>query len=183
MENLRVLIITIPVLRLKPRVHLVAAFWIKKMSLYRYFKRIDGLPDPWDLCLSISSDAIAQANREVKLAMYEQKISKRRGSYNNYTPELRAEMGKLAHGYGTSAAKCHFCRKLKQAVTKSTVQSIKNSYEEELKRQKGRQGSGTVSSLQKLPTKPHGRPLLLGDKVDTLAQFYLRKVREGGGVV
>ena len=31
--------------------------------------------------------------------------------------------------------------------------------------------------------KPRGRPLLLGQKLDSLIQLYLRKVREGGGVV
>lgn len=34
-----------------------------------------------------------------------------------------------------------------------------------------------------VPMKPHGKPLLLNDKVDTMVHCYLRKMREEGGVV
>lgn len=35
--------------------------------------------------------------------------------------------------------------------------------------------------LTGLPPKKRGRPVLLGEELDTLVQTYLRKVREGGG--
>ena len=39
------------------------------------------------------------------------------------------------------------------------------------------------SDLTVLPPKKRGRPVLLGEDLDTKVQLYLRKVREGGGVV
>ena len=34
-----------------------------------------------------------------------------------------------------------------------------------------------------LPCRKRGRPYLLGEELDTIVQLYLKKVREGGGVV
>ena len=51
------------------------------MSLRKYFKPMDGLPDPKEsLSTSLSSGAIALANREVEKAMNSQK-SQKRGPY------------------------------------------------------------------------------------------------------
>ena len=38
------------------------------------------------------------------------------------------------------------------------------------------------SDLTVLPPKKRGRPVLLGEDLDTKVQLYLQKVREGGGV-
>ena len=37
--------------------------------------------------------------------------------------------------------------------------------------------------MQKLPTKPQGRPLLLGQALDTSVQGYIKALRTVGGVV
>ena len=37
--------------------------------------------------------------------------------------------------------------------------------------------------MTKLPSKKHGRPLLLGEKLDTEIKCYIQAVHEGGGVV
>ena len=42
---------------------------------------------------------------------------------------------------------------------------------------------GKETRLDKLPVKKQGRPPLLGEKLDTMVQSYLGKVREGGGAV
>ena len=39
------------------------------------------------------------------------------------------------------------------------------------------------TSVAKLPSKKHGRPLLLGEKLDTEVKCYIQAVHEGGGVV
>ena len=39
------------------------------------------------------------------------------------------------------------------------------------------------SDVTVLPPKKRGRPVLLGENLDRKVQLYLRKVREGGGVV
>ena len=151
---------------------------LKKMTLYQYFKPSNGLPDPrGSLSLSISSDAIFSANTEVSRALEESGKKKRRGPYTNYSSELRAQIGKYASSHGTTAATQYFTRKLKEPISKSTVQSIKKSYKQELLR------SRRSAPLQQLLTKPRGRPLLLGQKLDSLVQLYMKRVRDGGGII
>lgn len=42
---------------------------------------------------------------------------------------------------------------------------------------------GSDEDILSLPAKKQGRPLMLGEDLDTMVQKYLKKVREGGGVV
>lgn len=60
------------------------------------------------------------------------------------------------------------------------MQSIKKAY---LKQLKKRRKEGCDENIESLSHMKRGRPLLLGDRLDTMVQKYLKKVREGGGVV
>ncbi len=118
------------------------------------------------------------ANSEVEKS---KKRSKKRGSYYEYSPEVRAVIGKYAAANGLSAASRYFSRKLKHPVSISTVASMKKMYAEELEiRRRKSAGTGTaeITALQ----KKRGRPLLLGD-IDSRVQTYLKKLRDSGGVI
>ena len=65
---------------------------------------------------------------------------------------------------------------MKSNVSITTVHSIKRSYLESIKENRG-------EVITSLPVKKRGRPLLLGESLDRMVQKYLKKVREGGGVV
>ena len=112
-----------------------------------------------------------------------EKRSKNRGHYYEYSPEVRATIGKYAAANGLSAASRYFSKKLKHPVSISTVASMKKMYaeEREIRRRKSA-GTGTdhqeITALQ----KKRGRPLLLGD-IDSQVQTYLKKVRDSGGVI
>ena len=97
-----------------------------------------------------------------------------------YTPEERASIGKYASQHGTTAAAALFTRRLKSKVSLSSVQSIKKAY---LRRIKERRKAGGDENIKSLSHMKRGRPLLLGERLDTMVQKYLKKVREGGGVV
>jgi hypothetical protein len=56
----------------------------------------------------------------------------------------------------------------------STVEYIKRDYVKASKEKR---------SVTSLPLQKRGRPFLLGDKLDSMLQMYLRKIREGGGSV
>ena len=60
-----------------------------------------------------------------------------------------------------------------------TVHSIKKAYLEGM-REKRAADDGDVTVL---PLKKRERPVLLGEELDSKVQLYLKKVREGGGVV
>lgn len=65
-------------------------------------------------------------------------------------------------------------------IDTASVQSIKKAYLEERKRR--RRADSEDNDVTVLPPKKRGRPLLLGD-LDEKVQLYLKKVRDGGGIV
>lgn len=58
---------------------------------------------------------------------------------------------------------------------------MKQAYVNE--RRRNRDNYDDNESISSLPTKKRGKPLLLGECMDTMVQKYLQKVREAGGVV
>ena len=148
------------------------------MALFRYLQPRDGLPHPTGaLSRSVPPAAIAEANREV----LETKVNtKKRGPYKRYSDTVRAEIGKYASQHGVAAAARHFSKKLDNCVSETTVRSIRNVYIEGLKRKRQDEEEGDIVTL---PLKKRGRPLLLGQDLDTKVQSYIRKVRDGGGAV
>ena len=154
------------------------------MSILPYLKRRCGdvvLPDPGgELSRRIPSNAISSANRHVSEIL---KHTKRpRGKYNSYTPELRAEIGKVASQIGIKAAAFRFTKRLGKHVNESTVRSIKKAYREALliRRKSGKVKDEVMSSVH---PKKRGKPLLLGKKTDSVVQEYILKLRECGSPV
>ena len=58
--------------------------------------------------------------------------------------------------------------------------SIKRAYLEDMKESRA---VGEEGDIAMLPPKKRGRRVLLGEELDAKVQMYLKKVREGGGVV
>ena len=141
---------------------------------------VDGLPDPrGQLSLTLPSSSIVEANR------YVQKVTKeaakqKRGPYKTYSPTVHSEIGKYACQHGVVSAARVFSQRLEKTVSETTVRSIRNAYREELRKKRSRAGNDEVSIL---PSKKHGRRVLLGQELDKKVQLYLKKVREGGGAV
>ena len=97
-----------------------------------------------------------------------------------YNSKLQLQITRYACENGTSTAALHFSKKLGQRVRSGIVHSIKAAYLEEIKKLRL---MGKETSLDTLPLKKQGRPSLLGERLDTMVQSYLRKVREEGGAV
>ena len=64
----------------------------------------------------------------------------------------------------------------------TSVQTWKGKYLAEISR-KRKAGETCYLSVKSLPVKKRGRPLLLGEELDTEVKRYIRAVREGGGVI
>ena len=124
------------------------------MSLLRFFKPKDGLPDPrGTLSTSLTYAAIAQANQEVQKAT---SSVKQCGPYKKYSAGLRAEIGKYASyqttDVGVAASSLHFSRQLSKDVSEMTVRSIQISVSGVLHQQllpisRGKRGSHEYSRL------------------------------------
>ena len=94
----------------------------------------------------------------------------KQGKYNNYTPVQRPQIGKYAAENGPTRAAKHF------SVPESTMGRLKGAYLQQVR-------ENASIPVQKLPTKPQGRPLLLGQALDTSVQEYIKALRTVGGVV
>lgn len=120
--------------------------------------------------------AIRSANKEVEKVLKQ----KKRRSYRKYTPEERAKIAMYALANGVCAAARKFSREFDITVNESTVRLFKQAY---LKERSQRTARGDNSRISKLTTQKRGRPLLVGDHIDSLIQEYIMKVREAKGVV
>lgn len=154
------------------------------MALYRHLQPLpakkDNLPNPnGPLSSSISPATIKKGNEAVKSVMNRQR---KRGNYAKFSSEQQAQIGEYASLNGNQAAVRHFSMKLGVQLKVTTIQTWKTRYLAEIARQRraGEHGDLTVKSL---PTKKCGRPLLLGDELDSQVQKYIQTVREGGGVI
>lgn len=151
------------------------------MSLLRYLKPMNGVPDPkGPLSSSIPSYVIAEANTRVQEA---EKSRKKRGPYRSYSPTLRLEIGKYSSQHGVAAASRYFTRKLKKSVSVTTIRSIRDAYRKELKLRRKRTPDLGDVELESLDPKKRGRPLLLGNYYDGIIQLYVRMLREAGGSI
>ena len=148
------------------------------MSLYRYFKTQGReLPNPFGpLSSSVSSAAIEEANAAVSATCTKEK----RGPYQKLSDETREKIGKYSSENGDSAAARHFSTVLSKPISRTTVHGLKKAYYQELSRKRKVEEDLAISTL---PTKKRGRPLLLGEDLDTKVQQYLRALRASGGAI
>ena len=99
---------------------------------------------------------------------------KKRGVYNKYT-------GKYIARYAIENGNCRTARKFSttdKVIDESSVRGWVTTY----KREETKAGE-EVSAVPLLPVAKRGRPLLLGDTLDSEVKSFIRSVCEGGGLV
>ena len=154
------------------------------MALYRYFQRKDferpALPTV-SMCASslLSQAEVERANDGVSRVMSERYCGKAPTNYNEYTAEVRAQIGKYAAENGPTRAARYFSERLNLNVPETSARRFKSDYLQRLK-SAARDAESVVTSL---PTKTRGRPLLLGKDLDKAVQDYITALRTVGGVV
>ena len=84
---------------------------------------------------------------------------RKRGNYNHYSPELRAQIGKYASENGNLRALNHFKAQLPN-LKESMVRTFKQAYQKKLKEMKRQ---GIQESVTSIPHDTRGRPPLLLD--------------------
>jgi len=84
-------------------------------------------------------------------------------------------IGRRATEYGTTTAMQYYKRNYPDLkLTEPTVQRLKNKYEDELKKRLLEERG----SLEELPMKKRGRPLMIGEELDGQVKHYLQKKGE-----
>ena len=153
------------------------------MSILQYFakKQVESLPNPeGTLSNVIPSAAIKSMNSEVKKVMGQGHSSSqvscketRRGKKCRiYSLREQAEIGKLACNIGATAVARRMSSKFKgTGISESTVRGFKKAYLNELRSRRLREEEDLT--VQELPLKKTGRPLLLGKQLDKAVQQYI----------
>ena len=95
----------------------------------------------------------------------------RRGRYVQYTPELRAKIGKYALKHGNTAAMKHFQVELGHDIPESTIRGMRDKYQVMIEKK----GEG----VSEVGCGPRGRPVTLGSH-DSLVQEAIRKLQDKG---
>ncbi|KAK3586300.1 hypothetical protein CHS0354_002802 [Potamilus streckersoni] len=125
---------------------------------------------------SASLDDLAGISDTVHLNAFDTsyRTVKRRRTNNHYSPEIRAEIGKYALEHGNTKAAKKYSKELNMSVGESTVRSFKKQYLDILKSSKG--------EINELMKARRGRPLVLGDLNQEVADLIYR-IKEAGGVI
>ena len=154
------------------------------MSLYKYFSAVkkEDLPATPPSGSTLRQKEVDSANLLVSKEIERSKNSASRGKYATYTELERARIGKYAAENGTTRACKHFSEVFKKNVPETTVRRLKCEYISQLN-EKRKSSNKKDCEVSKLPTKPRGRPLLVGTVLDKAIQDYINALRSTGGVV
>ena len=163
------------------------------MSILSYLKVISkspsdqkhsDLPDPTGpLSEKIPSSTIATVNAKVTSAVERPAGAGSRGPYSHLTPEQKYRIGKRAAEFGVTSTLRHYSKAIPDLSLKETsVRRFKNQYQCTIKEQL-KSGEGVCDNIKALPTKPMGRPLLIGKEADRQVQEYVRFLRQAGSAV
>ena len=152
------------------------------MALLKYFKvekRGPPLPNPsGSLNQQLSSSAIEEANKEVTAILCD---PGKRHPYLKISPEQKAIIARYAANHGIIKAVRQFSKDFPDnSLKETTIRGWKKTYLKELS---SRKKAGKDMTIEKLPEKKTGRPLMLGDTLDKEVQAYIQETRKVGGVV
>ena len=91
-------------------------------------------------------------------------------------------IGEYASLHGNLVAVHHFSKEFGVEMKESSVTTWNAKYLAAVN-SKRRAGETNDLEVKCLPVKKRGRPLLLGEKLDTEVKYYIQAVRQGGGVI
>ena len=111
----------------------------------------------------------------------------KRGRYEFCSPTNKAKVAKYASENGVTASLRHFKQTNEfNNLKESTVRGWVKQYRNELPRAAGELSSETPTGagiVENLCEKKRGRPLLIGEDLESQVQEFIREVRASGGVI
>ena len=167
---------------------LILHYFKKKEATHTDSNTTHPVPLP-SMVKSLSKKELEQVNETVAAKTLEWQrgpSTKRSHSYNDYSLEQRAMIGKYAAENGATKACKHYSKVLAKNVPESTARRLKSQYLAALNSKRVETASashGTVPVVSCLTKKRSGRPLLLGNDLDDTVQEFIESLRKVGGVV
>ncbi len=155
--------------------------WLKKANPGLNFPLPSpGLPDPNQQRTPEAAERCAAANASIdKSTQLSQTPGKRkRGDYHDYDGDDRLKVARYANIHGCSAAAKKFSTSAKK-INESTIRGWVKKFRKQLNTSTD---PSDVKAADMSP-KPRGRPVKLGDILDSQVQEHIKGVRAAGGVV
>ena len=151
------------------------------MSLYKYFSEVkkEDLQATPPSRSTLRQKEVDSANLLVSKEIERSKNSASRGKYGTYTELERARIGSMQQKMEQHELVSEV---FKKNVPETTVRRLKCEYISQLN-EKRKSSNNKDCEVSKLPTKPRGRPLLVGTVLDKAIQDYINALRSTGGVV
>ena len=151
------------------------------MALLKYFSiQSKSLPDPNSpLSSTVKPQAIESANKKVSAFLASDSSAKddssgpSRGPYMKFSPEQKAQVARYAMESGNKRAIIRYSKQWGVDLKESTVRTWKSKYEEELRKRKPTE----LPPIKALPNRKQGRPLLLGEELDTAVKAYVENIK------
>jgi len=112
----------------------------------------------------------------------------KRGSYKQYSPKLRCEIGKYVTENGNARAVAKYSPLFEKKLSESTDRGFKSHYIKETKSLKRKlvdtdsTDSDDLGVSELVPSK-RGRKFLLGEELDGKVRALIKNIREAGGVI
>lgn len=136
---------------------------------------------PEDRSVGVPSSVLAEVNKQVAQV---QERKKKRGSYSkSISAKEKALVAKYASVNGIAATIKHFATTKEMTLKESTVRDWKKIYLQELAKKKSTLDAGNDLTVKELPSKPQGRPPLLGRVLDQELQTVIKAMRARGTAI
>ena len=152
------------------------------MVLLKYFAKSKSLPEPNSpLSSKLKPETIDSANRKVSVLLASTGTSSvkddgsgRRShcSYMKFTPEQKAQVARYALESGNKRAIVKCSKQWGGDLKERTVKRWMMKYMKGLRKRKPTE----LLPIKALPDRKQGRPLLLGDELDTAVQAYVESI-------
>ena len=158
--------------------------WLKKSETTKQLAyevpKVAGLPDPNAEDNAVDGAICESANKEIEaqIAPSSKGKKRKRVSYNHYDAVTRLKIAKSACDIGLTATARKFSKTLSKRVAYTTVQSIRNDYWKKL-----REDVQDPIEISSLPQAKRGRPLLIGEELDSRVLQHIMAIRKEGGCV
>ena len=149
------------------------------LKCYKLRQNADSPPDHKS-CPSLTEKKLKSANDSVSKCNTKSTDCQ---NYNANSAEERAQIGKYTAKNGSTRASKQFSKLLKKNVPEPTARRFKAEYINKRLKELSKSTDGSPVVVKALPTKAHGRPLLLGPDLDNTVKEYVESTRKIGGVV
>ena len=156
------------------------------MALHKYFKPLAKPLLPTKVS-QLTEKELDVVNVKVEAITQEEKSRKSRTKYNCYSPEQRACIGRYAAENRPVRAMQYFSNRLCTELPETTARRFKKEYLKEISKKVATSKlpgkSSEIPSINSLPTKDQGRPLLLGKEINKIVKEYIANLRIAGAPV